>query len=189
MASRRGTPTRATGLSLRLPAPEAQYRRLIQHTNGSTRTIRWPSRLIRTGILTTMGFRWLRTASGPRPRFPGVVRLEPCDRHWNRGAFNAKGCGPNALPINPFNQGYDRGSSCFDKKYNFHLNVLYHLPSPKSGGFWLRPGVVGGSAYRHGPNRGPLTANLGSVDRSRREYFRTTIPGLLQPTNRLRLKQ
>jgi hypothetical protein len=92
--------------------------------------------------------------------------------------FNAEGCGANAIPIAPFNQRVDRGSSCFDRKYNFHLNLLYHLPSPKSdglvakvaGGWWVGNIITAETGA-------PFTANLGTVDRAEEGAFSDNNPG------------
>jgi len=93
--------------------------------------------------------------------------------------FNAEGCGANALPIDPYDQRDDRGTSCFDRKYNFHLNLLYHLPGlsgngilPKvSNGWWVGNIITA----QTGP---PFTANLSNVDRAEEGVFSDNNPGI-----------
>lgn len=93
--------------------------------------------------------------------------------------FNAEGCGADALPINPYDQRDDRGSSCFDRKYNVHLNLLYHLPGPSGEGFlpkigsgWWVGNIV---TAQTGP---PFTANLSNVDRAEEGVFSDNNPGI-----------
>jgi hypothetical protein len=94
--------------------------------------------------------------------------------------FNAEGCGANALPINPFNQGDDRGSSCFNRKYNFHLSLLYHLPglnlsngflSGVASGWWVGNIITAETGA-------PFTANLSNVDRAEEGVFSDNNPGI-----------
>jgi len=93
--------------------------------------------------------------------------------------FNAEGCGANALPINPYDQRDDRGSSCFDRKYNFHLNLLYHLPGPAGNGFLPKVGSgwwVGNIVTVQ--TGAPFTANLSNVDRAEEGVFSDNNPGI-----------
>ena len=93
--------------------------------------------------------------------------------------FNAEGCGANSLPTDPFNQRIDRGSSCFDRKYNFHLSLLYHFPGPKgdnllskaADGWWVGNIVTAQTGS-------PFTANLSNVDRAQAGVFSDNNPGI-----------
>jgi hypothetical protein len=94
--------------------------------------------------------------------------------------FNAEGCGANALPINPFNQRDDRGSSCFDRKYNFSFTPLYHLPGPHTSNGFLN---TVGSGWWVGnivtaETGAPFTANLSNVDRAEAGVFSDNNPGI-----------
>jgi len=63
------------------------------------------------------------------------------------GAMFNTDCGNNASAVGdvPTNLRFDKGLSCFDVPQSFHVNVLYHFPSPKSngllgkiaGGWWV----------------------------------------------------
>jgi len=96
--------------------------------------------------------------------------------------FNAEGCGANALSINPFNQQDDRGSSCFDRKYNFHASILYHLPSPQLSNGFLSSVVSGwwvGNIITAETGQ-PFTVNLSNVDRAEEGVFSDNNPGITQ---------
>lgn len=63
------------------------------------------------------------------------------------GAMFNTDCGNNASAVGdvPTNLRFDKGLSCFDVPQSFHVNALYHFPSPKSngllgkiaGGWWI----------------------------------------------------
>jgi len=72
--------------------------------------------------------------------------------------------------LDPFNQAYDKGPSCFDATQNWHFNLLYHVPNIKSdklvvnkllNGWWLGNIVTIQSGYPFTPVLGVNRSNSG----------------------------
>ena len=60
------------------------------------------------------------------------------------GAMSHTDCGASGSAVGdvPTNLHFDKGLSCFDVPQSFHLNLLYHFPSPKSNGWFGK--IAGG---------------------------------------------
>lgn len=96
-----------------------------------------------------------------------------------REFFNIEGCGADGIPINPYDEATDRGSSCLDKRLNFHLSLLYHLPGFRSNGLLSKVGNgwwVGNIVTAQSGS--PFTANLSNVDRAEEGVFSDNNPGI-----------
>jgi hypothetical protein len=89
-----------------------------------------------------------------------------------QGQMYASDCGASGglQALNPFNQAYDKGPSCFDATQNWHFNLLYHVPNIKSdklivnkvlNGWWLGNIVTIQSGYPFTPVLGVNRSNSG----------------------------